>query len=179
MEIRIGPSVVEGLSQGRFLPIGETGYVCLELPFYDFPLFALDVIYQTGLDGRRVLLIHPERCRAVRNDREIADKLRAMGVLGVASAGSLTGQFGPEAEGAVWTLMDMGLIQSVASDGHSVKRRPLRLSPARELVARRYGEDEASWMMDEVPARVLAGEAVELRGRKRQGWRRWLSSVRP
>lgn len=174
MEVRIGLDLVQGFREGRYLSIGQSGYCCIELSAHDFPVYALDVMYQLTLDGYRILLIHPERNRGVRKIPEIREKLMGMGVLGVASSGSLLGQFGAEVESAAMELMDQGLIQSVASDGHAVVKRPLRLSPAREMLARRYGEEEASWMMDEVPELVLAGHNVDLHPRQRIGWRRWL-----
>lgn len=174
MEIRLGPDVVQGWREGRYLAVGDSPYLCIELPPNDFPEYTLDLLYQISLEGLRVYVIHPERNRGIRRRPELADRLLRMEILGVASAGSLLGQFGPEVEATSWRLMELGLIQSVASDGHSVEKRPLRLSPVRELLARRYGDEEADYMMDEVPKAVLAGQSVELAPRKRLGWRRYL-----
>lgn len=173
MEIRLGPDLVRGLEEGRYLGIGESGYVCVELPAHDFPLYGLDVLYQIRLSGRRVLLIHPERNRSVQKHMELRERLHSMGVLGVASAGSLKGQFGGRAQDAVWELVESGLIQSVSSDGHSVRQRPLGLAWVRELVIRRYGAAAGAWMMDTVPSMVLDGQEVELVPRRRVRRRRW------
>lgn len=178
MEVRLGPDLAEGYRSGRYLPIGESRYLCVELPPNDFPAYTLDVLYQLTLEGIRILLIHPERNRGIRRRPELGERLLRMEILGVASAGSLLGQFGPEVESASLDLIERGLIQSVASDGHSVAKRPLRLSPVVELLARRYGDEEMQWMMDRVPQSVLAGRPVELRSRKRLGWHRWLTSRR-
>ncbi len=178
MEVRLGSDLLEGYQSGRYLPIGDTPYLCVELPPNDFPAYTLDMLYQLTLEGLRILLIHPERNRGIRRRPELAERLMRMEILGVASAGSLLGQFGPEVEAASMDLMERGLIQSVASDGHSVDKRPMRLSPIRELLCRRYGDDETEWMMDEVPQLVLAGRPVALEPRQRLGWRRWLTARR-
>jgi protein-tyrosine phosphatase len=175
MEIRLGLEIGEGLECERFIPIGKTGYVCVELARRDFPLFTFEVLDQLRMAGYRLLLIHPERNQALQRRADLGETLRHLGVLGVASAGSLLGQFGGPAAKAAWTLMEQGLIQSVASDGHSVLRRPVTLSPIRSLLTRRYGAAEMAWMMDEVPGRVLDGLAVELRSRSPLGWRRRFS----
>lgn len=178
MEVRLSPTIVEGFQQGRFLPIGDSRYACIELPPNDFPSYTLDMLYALSQWGLRILLIHPERNRGIRRRPELARRLIDMEILGVASAGSLLGQFGPEVEASSVELIEAGLIQAVASDGHSVVKRPLRLSPVRELLSRRYGEEAAHWMMEEVPQRVLGGLPIALRGRQPIGWRRWLVSRR-
>lgn len=178
MEVRLSPDLAQGFLSGRYLPIGDSRYICVELPPNDFPHYTLDVLYQLTLEGLRVLVIHPERNRGIRRRPELAERLMRMEILGVASAGSLLGQFGPEVESASWELIERGLIQSVASDGHSVVKRPVRLAPVVEILTRRYGEDEAHWMMEEVPSLVLQGRPVELAPRKRQGWHRWLLARR-
>nr|WP_243239892.1 CpsB/CapC family capsule biosynthesis tyrosine phosphatase [Sulfobacillus harzensis] len=178
MEVRLGPDLAEGYLAGRYLPIGDSRYLCVELPPNDFPAYTLDVLYQLTLEGLRILLIHPERNRGVRRRPELAERLMRMEILGVASAGSVLGQFGPEVEAASLELMESGLIQSVASDGHSVAKRPLRLSPVVEMLSRRFGEEETRWMMEAVPALILQGRPVELAPRKRLGWHRWIIARR-
>lgn len=178
MEVRLGPDLVDGYREGRYLPIGDSHYLCVELPPNDFPGYTLDVLYRLTLEGVRILLIHPERNRGIRRRPDLAARLIGMEILGVASAGSLLGQFGPEVESSSMDLIECGLIQSVASDGHSVGKRPLRLSPIREILSRRYGDDEAQWMMDAVPQLVLDGRAIPLEPRQRLGWRRWLTARR-
>ena len=162
MEIRLGPDVVEGYRRGDYLAIGESGYICIELPSVDFPLYTLDMLYQLSLEGLRILLIHPERNRALRKRPDLVDPLINMQIVGVASAGSLLGQFGEEARQAVWTFMDRGLIQSVSSDGHSVDKRPLLITPAWEKVQHRYGEDAVEEMRAMVPKMMMEGIAVPL-----------------
>lgn len=176
MVVRISPGIVEAFREGRYLGIGGSGYVSLELPANDVPVDTFDIVERLMSDGHRVLLIHPERCRALRLKQDLRQRLLAMTVVGVAASGSLLGQFGAEVEAAAMDLIDIGLIQSVASDGHSLVKRPLRLSPVRELLSRRYGEPDADWMVQAVPGMVLAGREVELRPRQCLGWQRWQSA---
>lgn len=176
MEVRLGPDLVEGFRRGRYLPMGDSRYFCVELPPNDFPAYAFDVLDQLTLEGLRLLIIHPERNREIRRHPELAERLMHREILGVASAGSLLGQFGPEVESAGMDLIERGFIQTVASDGHSVVKRPLRLSPVKELLCRRFGEDEAARMMQEIPRLVLSGQRVELVARQSMGWRRWLTA---
>lgn len=172
MEVRLGADLAEGYNAGRYLPIGETGYICVELPATDFPGYTLDALFQLSLEGLRIMVIHPERNRGLRRRPELVDRLIHMEVLGVASAGSLTGQFGPDVLEAAWHMMGSGLIQSVASDGHSVDKRPLRLSHVAKLLRRRFGDSAADFMVNQVPKLVLGGQPVELAPKRRTGWLR-------
>ncbi len=176
MEVRLGPKMAEGYRQGDFLAIGDTKYFCVELPPNDFPAYTLDALYELSLEGLRLLIIHPERNRGIRKRAELAERLIRMEALGVASGGSILGQFGPEAEASAWQLIEMGFIQAVATDGHSVSKRPLRLSAYEPVLSRRYGESVAMSMLRTTPALVLQGAPVELVPHPRVGWRRWFGS---
>ncbi|PSR34605.1 MAG: hypothetical protein C7B46_03980 [Sulfobacillus benefaciens] len=175
MEVRLGPRLAQDFAEGKFLAIGNTGYFCVELPPNDFPAYTLDALFELSLEKLRILLIHPERNRGLRKRPELADRLLRMEVLGVASGGSLLGQFGPEVEAAAWQLIEMGLIQAVASDGHSVSKRPLRLSAYEPVIARRYGEAVSEAMLHTTPQQVLEGLPVELAPHERIGWRRFFA----
>ncbi len=178
MEVRIGPGLVEGLLEGRFLPLADTHYVCVELPTNDFPIDTFEIIDHLSLAGFRVALMHPETSRTLRHRADLVERLMASGAAGIASAGSVLGQLGPEVERLSMDLMEAGLVQTVGSGTHSVNRRPVRLSAVRELLYRRFGELEAEWMMEEVPRRLLSDLPIELRARKPLGWQRWVAGRR-
>ncbi len=166
MEVRLGQNLAEGYRDGGFLPVGDSGYFCVELGPIDFPSYTLDALYALALEGVRPFLIHPERNRGLRKMPDLANRLMAMGITGVASMGSLTGQFGDEVNQAVWDLIERGLIQAVATDGHSVHKRPLTLSLAYKLLEERYGEATAQDMTQNHPQRLLASQVMEVAGRK-------------
>ncbi|MDA8194732.1 MAG: hypothetical protein M0Z53_12155 [Thermaerobacter sp.] len=163
MEVRLGRNLAQGFCDQAFLPVGESGYLCVELPSLDFPSYTLDSLYELGLSGVRPFLIHPERNRGLRKMPELGERLMAMGIMGVASMGSLTGQFGEEVQAAGWRLIDQGLIQAVATDGHSVDKRPLTLPVAYDLLKDRYGETVAEDMTGATPAKLLQGQSITLR----------------
>ncbi|MCY0878735.1 MAG: hypothetical protein OWU84_07340 [Firmicutes bacterium] len=175
MVVRVAPNLVEGYRRGQFLCLGKTRYCCVELPPNECPVYAFEVFEQMRAQGDQILLLHPEKNRAIRRAPELMARLAALGAVGVASAGSLTGQWGEEVTGALWRLMDSGWIQTVASDGEPGRPR-VRLSTVRELLCRRYGEREAFRTMTEVPDAILQGLPVPPAAREPLGWQRWLSS---
>lgn len=160
MEVRLSPDIAEGYQSQKFLPIGDSGFICVELPSVDFPSYTLNALYELALAEIHPILIHPERNRGLRKMPELADRLMDMGIVGVASMGSLTGQFGEDVQKSVWSFIDNGLIQAVATDGHSVEKRPLTLSVAYEQLKNRYGSDVAKEMTLTTPAKILEGNLV-------------------
>lgn len=174
MELQLGPNLAGDILADRYLAIGRSGYLCLTLPPNEFPSYTISALKQLGDVGYRMVLMHPERNRSLRRKPEWVQSLKALNVVGVAAAGSLLGKYGPDVESCSMDLIEMGFIQSVASGGHSLTGRPVRLSPVREILSRRFGEEESSWMMDEVPERILNGQDIALVPREYLGWRRWL-----
>lgn len=178
MEVRIGPGLVEGFLEGRFLPLADTRCACIELPTNDFPIDTMDNIQRLQKAGFRVALMHPETNRSLRRHPDLVERIMALGAVGIASAGSVLGQMGPEVERLSMDLMEAGLVQTVGSGTHSSDRRPVRLSAVRELLYRRFGEREVHWMMEDVPRMLLSDQPIELRPRQPLGWQRWVAGRR-
>lgn len=162
IEVRLGRNLADGYRSGAFLPVADSGYICIELPPIDFPSYTLDALYHLALENVRPFLIHPERNRGLRKMPELVDKLMSMGIVGVASMGSITGQFGEEVQQSSWTFIEKGLIQAVVTDGHSTTKRPLTLSTAYQLLQNRYGEETAIDMTYTVPRALLQGTPTAL-----------------
>ncbi len=178
MEVRVGPGLVEGFLEGRFLPLANTRYACIELPTNDFPIDTCDNIQRLKTAGFRVALMHPETNRSLRRHPDLVERIVALGAVGIASAGSVLGQMGPEVERLSMDLMEAGLVQTVGSGTHSADRRPVRLSAVRELLYRRFGDEEVHWMMEEVPRMLLSDQPIVLRARQPLGWQRWVAARR-
>ena len=55
-------------------------------------------------------------------------------------------------------LLNSNLIHLVGSDGHNTRRRPIKLSDARNLVAEGWGEARACAIFEDNAKFILAGE---------------------
>ncbi len=161
MEVRLDRNLAAGYRAGKFLAIGDSGYFCVELPPEDFPAYTFDSLFTLALEGVRPFLIHPERHLALQKHSAWRQKLLDMQIPGVASLGSLMGQFGPAAEAAGWAMIDQGLIVAVASDGHSIPQRPYTLDVASALITERYGDVVAYAMTTATPRAMLRGEPLD------------------
>jgi protein-tyrosine phosphatase len=115
------------------------------------------VLYQVQARGHRILLAHPERCPGFQREPERLEALVGAGMLTSITAGALVGRFGSTVERFTHRIIEAGLVHSIASDAHDVRRRPPGMR--REVEDAGYGEHLA-WWCEEVPAAILAGEPI-------------------
>jgi protein-tyrosine phosphatase len=97
--------------------------------------------------GLLPVLAHPERCAAIAEDPARAAAFSERGWLLALNGLSLAGRHGLAAHDAAWRLLEDGLGDLVASDGHRVERNA-RLDFAYELAAERLGRERARRLFD-------------------------------
>jgi protein-tyrosine phosphatase len=143
----------------RRLTLGASRCLLLEAP--------LEPVVSAGFErcvadlhdrGYRVLLAHPERAPAFREDPA---RLRALvdgGALCSITAASLAGGFGDAARWFALELLRDGLVHSVDSDAHHARMRPpgLRNGLAAAAAALPELAARADWLSTAVPAALLA-----------------------
>jgi protein-tyrosine phosphatase len=71
------------------------------------------------------------------------------------TAGSLLGDFGRRAQEACEEFFRLGMVHAVASDAHSLLRRPPRLAAAQEWVRKEWGMDAALGLFGQNPRAIL------------------------
>ena len=108
--------------------------------------------------GYRILLAHPERAPAFRDN---PPRLRALvedGVLCSVTAAALAGGFGEAARWFGLELVRDGLVHSIDSDAHHASRRPpgLRMGVAAAAAVVPVVAAHADWYTHDLPAALLA-----------------------
>ncbi len=141
--------------------LGDLPAVLMEVPFHGSLSLAESLAGHIEAAGLAPVIAHPERAEALADDFSAAERLRAPGWLLQVNATSLLGYHGPTVELTAWRLVDEGLADLVASDGHRSARPPF-LDDAYELVRARVGE-RATALFD---GRALPGRG-RLAGRDR------------
>ena len=125
----------------------------------DTPPTALSAIRERFVDaGVRLVLGHPERCRAVHRRPDLLDPLQAEGVLLQVVASSLVGRWGKDVELAAWRLVDTGRADLLASDAHGASRRRPHLRQTCDLIEQRLGSNVVEELTLRCPALILNGE---------------------
>lgn len=76
------------------------------------------------------------------------------------TAGSLTGDFGPQAEDTGWAWMAEGWVTVVATDVYGCRHKSLRMIETSEQIEACFGHDLARLLCVDNPSRVLRGEGL-------------------
>lgn len=134
-------------------------HLLVEFPALGVPKAAESVFFELDLLGVVPVIAHPER------NFELAahpERLRGMVERGArvqVTAGSLLGDFGRSAFRAAIAFHEEGLVSVIASDTHSLHRRPPRIQAAREWVRVNWGEDAEGAYFDENPSAIVHARA--------------------
>jgi protein-tyrosine phosphatase len=152
----------------RFGLAGNPAYLLLEFPYAGWPLALADEVFRLRAARVTPVLGHPERNREV---QEAPGRLRPLveaGALVQLTASSLDGRLGTRARRASLDLLELELAQLVASDAHGPAIRDVGLSSARAAV----GDGRlAEWLVEDVPAAIVADAPLPERPRLRTGTR--------
>jgi protein-tyrosine phosphatase len=165
LDLRLGyeltPSVdLLELDLDRFR-LGGLPAVLMELPFAGPLGVAERLAEEIEAAGLVPVLAHPERADAVIERPEIARGYAERDWLLQVNATSLLGYHGDDPEETGWLLIERGLVNLVASDGHRTTRPPF-LDEAYEAVTRRIGA-EADLLFDGTALREVEARAATAR----------------
>lgn len=133
-------------------------YFLVEFPMQGVPQFAADYFFDVATVGITPVIAHPERNMGIIRNPERAYEFVQRGALLQMNAGSIVGRHGEPVKDTAMVLLNSNLIHLVGSDGHNTRRRPMKLSDARRLVAEGWGEDRARAIFEENPKPILTGE---------------------
>jgi protein-tyrosine phosphatase len=175
-DVRIEPDLMRKIRTGEVLTLAHRRrHVLLELPHDVYiPLDRLLADLQAaGLVG---VLSHPERNRGIQRQPNVVRPLVQRGCLLQVTAGSLTGDFGPEVQRFTETLVEQGLVHFISTDAHGTKTRPPLLRAAFHRAIELAGRQTAVQLCCRNPADVVAGNIVPSGCRKpeKSTWTEWL-----
>ncbi len=154
-DVHIAPDLVESLRCGRVLSVAGSRYLLFEPPHHVLPPGLRDCVFGLMTAGYIPILTHPERLTWIGQHYEVIHQLAGAGMLMQITAGSLTGRFGRRARHWSERMLDEGLVDILATDAHDTQNRPPRLSEARQVVAERCGDEEATKMVLSRPQAIL------------------------
>ena len=124
--------------------IADKNVLLLELPHSHMPQGYDKFIQWLAKQNIRVIIPHPERNRDIQSNLYYIQHLKQLGCDFQLTASSIEGEWGESAQTIALQMLKDGLVNYVASDAHSVKRRPPILSQARKTVAQLIGEEQAT-----------------------------------
>lgn len=153
-EVRMDPALLDtDLSR---LCIEGTNVILLELPLSRLPGWARDVLDKALALGLTPLLVHVDRYPYLLKKPNLLVPLAAAGVRAHVNASSLLA--GGRLQRDLLAMVSHGLVHAVASDTHSVDRRPPCLAAALAVVARYLGEEAAQQLNRQAAALFWGGD---------------------
>lgn len=165
-DVHVDPLLVRKL-QDRVVPtLGDSRYFLLEPPHHVVPPRLPELIQNLVAASYIPIITHPERLRWIEAQYDLFLRLVGAGALVQLTAASITGGFGTRPKYWSERMLDEGVVDIVASDAHNTTGRPPLLSPARDAIAARLGENEALEMVYNRPARILRNEPIPTRAKR-------------
>jgi protein-tyrosine phosphatase len=163
-DVHLSPGIADRIKTGAVGTINNTGkYFLLELPPQTIPSGVKEEIFSLKVQGITPIITHPERHPAILREMNLLYDFIAMGALSQITAMSLTGEFGEGVQRGSQELLKHRLVHVIASDAHSADTRPPLLSRAVNEAAELTGSESfAVSLVKNIPAKILAGEPVEI-----------------
>jgi len=159
-EYFFGHDMDEMLRNETIVPLAGSRYVLVEFASHAVPPLIRDPLYRVQLDGWTPIIAHPERNLVFQSKPELLAALIRIGVKTQVTTGSVTGEFGPQAEAAALDWLKRGWVHVMATDAHNVTRRPPRFQAARARVAELVGENIAEALFVGNPKSVLENSGL-------------------
>jgi protein-tyrosine phosphatase len=160
-DVRIQENLPELIQTGRALTVANQNvYLLMELP-HEQVLPMGQLIYELQCQGITCILSHPERNQRLQKNPEILRPWVQQGCLIQVTAGSITGQFGREAERVSRLLLQKNLVHLVATDAHDATNRSPAWRPSFTKVYRYLGPRRAKKIFFDNPEAVVNGRPVD------------------
>ncbi len=157
-DVHFSSDILHRYEEGEIVTVNDQGrYLMVEFESQGIPYMAEKALFQMLTNGIVPIISHPERNMEIGKEPRRYYEMIRMGCLGQVTAMSLTGEFGPKVMKVAEKLLAHRLIHIIASDAHSVRRRPPVLSSGVKAAEKIVGEEEARKLVTEYPAAVIEG----------------------
>lgn len=160
-DVHLAPDLLENLRADLIPTLNGSRYLLLEPPHHVAPPRFEEQVFKLLSHGYVPLITHPERLTWIEDNYPIFLRVAKAGAWLQITAGALTGRFGKRPRYWAQKLIDEGPVHIIASDAHSVHRRPPLLAEAQALAARQVGAAEAWAMVRDRPRALIENVAAD------------------
>ena len=156
-ELRVDPQLI-GMAEQKALPLlghyqGDQ-VILLEFPHSHIPPGSDNLIQFLAKRGYRAMIAHPERNRELQQAPEKISQLKRLGCLFQLTAASLLGVLGERPMLLAQRYLREDVFTLVATDCHSLKRRPPQYQQTRDTLTRVLSEDTAQRLLVDTPRSI-------------------------
>ena len=159
-ELRITPDIMLWQKTGQIPFIGRwdnKDVMLLELPHSHIPPGTDNLLRWLLKNGIQPVIAHPERNREIMANPLCIHKLERLGCLFQVTAGAFIGRFSEKVRDIAKLFLEKNVITYVASDMHSINRRPNDMAKAYMEVAALSGKDRAQRLFKTTPWLISQG----------------------
>jgi len=142
------------------LGFGDGRALLVEFPMLMLPAYPDRMLAAVQDQGWRPILAHPERYQGIGARPGWLNRLRSMGTVLCLNAGSLWGEYGPEAQTVSRQMLQAGLADIIASDHHARPHRATTIRRVWDVLSAAGHEDAASTLLHHNPLAVLDGASL-------------------
>jgi len=157
-EVRICPEIML-LAKTKKLPflgnVDGMDILLLEFPHSHISAGSDKLVDWLISNNIRPMIAHPERNRDLWKHSHFIDAFIQQGCLLQLTASSLVGDFGERSQALAWEYLDSDLVHIIASDMHSIKRRPNKMDEAYNLIEIKYGTERADTLCVDNPNTIF------------------------
>lgn len=154
-DVHLAPDLVQGLKSGRVPSLNGSRYFLFEPPHHVAPPRIEDSAFALLAAGYVPVVTHPERLSWIDTHYDVFKRLAHAGCWMQLTAGAVTGRFGNRVKKWTERMMDDGIVHLLATDAHNLGSRAPRLAEARDVAARRLGDEEAVHLVSTRPQGIL------------------------
>lgn len=159
-DVRIDERISELIETDKIQTLADgRKYILLELPTRIFIDIEPLLIELAGM-GVCAILSHPERHSVLCRQYGILPKWLGRSAYLQITAGSLTGDFGSNAQKAAWKILSMGWVSFVATDAHNMTSRKPRMNTAYREICMKLSPEIARMVCIENPIRLIEGREI-------------------
>lgn len=158
-ELRIGIEILPLLKNNTVPILGHYQHqpvILLEMPHSHLPAGFENILTFINRLDYRVMIAHPERNRDLLANPSRIAQLQRFGCLFQLTAAAIMGTMGEGAQQLAMHYLDKGYATIVASDCHSVKRRPPLMAQAYQAVTEAFSKDLADQLFITQPKTIAS-----------------------
>ena len=160
-EALIKPGLVEDIQAGRLATLNGSRYLLLELWSNTWLSETERIIFELRAFGILPIIAHPERYRMIQQHQDRLVELLQQGVSTQLTAGSLVGAWGKTIQRCAETLVKKRLIRCIASDAHSLRKRPPSVARGLQYALTLTDQAYLKSLIETFPAAIINNETIE------------------
>lgn len=124
MELYLTPQLIKHFDDNKIVTLAESKYVLVEFPIREGSSNLINLLHEIKIRGYNPIVAHPEKNMAILENPSLINQILEHKVLLQVNANSITGCGGPKIQKLAKDFVAQNLVSFVASDAHSLDRRP-------------------------------------------------------